>query len=342
VSDLVAETSEKIFGRRPDIIVYNGLDIKKYNFEKSKRKMDNFVRSYFYPYYYLEMENTVFYFISGRYEVLSKGIDIFIKALGKLNNKLKDEESRKKVVVFILIPAATKRVSDEVIRNYLLFLKINEKISDNFKLLRRRIINYILFKKENKKDILDEIDRSLKILKKNGNPPLTTHELVYDDQIMKMLKENNLQNSEEDGVKIIYYPAYLEEGDGLLNLDYYEFIKGLDLGIFPSFYEPWGYTPLECIYLGVPSMTTDLSGFGYYIDGRKNTGVTVIGRRNSSDDEAVERLKDEMYSYLNLSRIQRMKNRVFAEEYGQSFSWKYLIENYLKAYHLALKRKGER
>ncbi|MFA4960728.1 MAG: glycosyltransferase [Candidatus Pacearchaeota archaeon] len=341
VSNLISESAEKIFGRKPEVLVYNGIDIRKYDFSKSRKKIEFFVKSYFYPYYYLEIKNTDFYFISGRYEILSKGIDVFVKSLGRLNKKLKEEGSKKNIIAFILIPAATKRVNDDVIKNFLLFSRINEKISDNFRLLRKKIINYVLFKKESDMSLSDEVSRSIRVFKKRGHPPLATHELIHDDAIMKFLAENGLGNREDDKVKVIYYPAYLEEGDGLLNLDYYEFTKGFDLGIFPSFYEPWGYTPLESISLGVPAIASDLSGFGDFIDGKKETGIIIANRKNKNDDEIVDQLRDEMHEYLNLKKLEKMKNKIMAENFGKKFSWKYLIENYLKAYRLAIKKKED-
>jgi glycosyltransferase involved in cell wall biosynthesis len=150
-----------------------------------------------------------------------------------------------------------------------------------------------------------------------------------------MIQEGKLNNREDDRVKIVYYPTYLEEGDGLLNINYYEFVEAFDLGVFPSFYEPWGYTPLEGIYLGVPTITTNLSGFGEYIKDKENTGVTVIDRKNKGDDETSAELGKELINFMNLDRDEKMKKRIEAEIFAKNFSWKILIKNYIKAYEMA-------
>src|SRR3990167_3305558 len=101
---------------------------------------------------------------------------------------------------------------------------------------------------------------------KAGHPLTTTHYVVNDehDAILQGFSQNNLKNTASDPVKVIFYPTYLSGADGLIDLSYYEAIVGCHLGVFPSLYEPWGYTPLEAGALGVACVTTDLAGFGRY------------------------------------------------------------------------------
>src|SRR3989338_9750564 len=137
---------------------------------------------------------------------------------------------------------------------------------------RKNIIySLIARKKFSQEDLFDEeflleIKSKIMKLKRNGNPSVSTHELYNEgnDTIMSHLKESGLDNKKDEKVKVVYYPIYLSGADGLLNLDYYESMQGSHLGIFPSYYEPWGYTPLEAGALGVSSVTTDLAGFGRY------------------------------------------------------------------------------
>ena len=123
--------------------------------------------------------------------------------------------------------------------------------------------------------------------KKKGTPPLITHDIQqYGDQIVNLLLESGLDNKEDDKVKMIFYPIYLTGADSLLDLNYYESMQGGHLGVFPSFYEPWGYTPLEAAALGVSSVTTDLAGFGKYIQKKgkkKYPGVFVLKRMDKKD-----------------------------------------------------------
>jgi glycogen synthase len=341
VSDFLAESCLKVLGRKPDVVVYNGLDLKKYEFENSRKRLEEFTKSFFYPYYYIDIKNTFFYFISGRYEVSSKGIDTLIKSLGVLNEQLKKDRSEKNVVVFFLIPAATNRIYEEVLNNYVLFSKINERITDRKDDIEEGIIEKLFFGKENLNDLMDMFTKGVKIKKKNDTPYITTHELSHtNDEISLLLRNNNLNNYETDKVKVIYYPTYLEEGDGLLNLNYYEFTKGFDLGVFPSFYEPWGYTPLEGIYVGVPTITTNLSGFGDYIKDKENTGVIVIDRHNKDEEETAKELTEELKDYMDNEAEDIMKKRIEAEIFSKKFSWKILIKNYEMAYEMA-ERKFE-
>ena len=99
-------------------------------------------------------------------------------------------------------------------------------------------------------------------------PPITTHCVEDDDKdpVMTTLKRCNLLNDPEDRVKVVFHPEFLNNDNPLLGLSYEEFVRGCHLGVFPSYYEPWGYTPAECTVMGIPSVTTNLSGFGCFIE----------------------------------------------------------------------------
>ncbi len=179
-------------------------------------------------------------------------------------------------------------------------------------------------------------------LKKKGLPPLTVYELAdkQNDAILNGLTRAGLVNKEEDRVRAIYYGSYLSSSDGLLGLDYYSAIWGCHLGIFPSYYEPWGYTPIESAARGVPSITTDLSGFGKFVEEnlKANECIFVLKRENRSDEQAINELVDYMYWYANLSKEERIRNKIMAENFVLRLSWENLMPNYIKAYELALAR----
>jgi glycogen(starch) synthase len=237
---------------------------------KSKEKIRDFVMSNFFPYYYFDLDNTLFYYISGRYEVHAKGVDVFIKSLGKLNERLKNENSGRYVVALLFIPADVRDEDFKIVESEIVLKNIKERIRDYSKEINKNILNAALSGKYNgsilSEDFLKEMKKMVKVFSKEGNPPLTTHVLAHpeNDEILRLVREEGLTNKKEDHVKIVYYPAYLNSNDGLLNMGYYEVIAGCHLGIFPSFYEPWGYTPVESAAYGVPSITTDMSGFGKY------------------------------------------------------------------------------
>lgn len=102
------------------------------------------------------------------------------------------------------------------------------------------------------------LKRRMFALKRSALPPIVTHNMVDDNQdsVIDNLRRLQLYNKPEDRVKIIFHPEFLNANNPLLGLDYEDFVRGCHLGVFPSYYEPWGYTPAECTVMGVPSVTT--------------------------------------------------------------------------------------
>ena len=144
----------------------------------------------------------------------------------------------------------------------------------------------------------------------------------------------------EDKVKIVYHPDFITSTSPLFGMDYGQFVRGCHLGVFPSYYEPWGYTPLECMASGVPSVTSDLSGFGDYLtrnfpDYEKN-GMVVIERGRRTFDWSSKQLAGSLYRFLMQSRRERIMQRNNIENYSSAFDWKNLIQHYQQAYELAL------
>ncbi|TAL56940.1 MAG: glycogen synthase, partial [Nanoarchaeota archaeon] len=181
--------------------------------------------------------------------------------------------------------------------------------------------------------------------KRAGLPPISTHELVDEgsDDIISCLRQAKLFNAPGDRVKIIYYPVFLSGADRLLDLGYYEGIMGCHLGVFPSYYEPWGYTPLETAALAVCSVTTDLSGFGRFIKPFKKPdeppGVYVIDRLGKSDEQVVSSLQDMMLSFTLQPTADRIHQKLEAKHMAALADWKILAKNYLEAHKLALSKK---
>jgi len=176
-------------------------------------------------------------------------------------------------------------------------------------------------------------------------PPISTHELFDEanDDILAALREAKLFNAQNDRVKIVYYPVFLSGADRLIDLGYYEGITGCHLGVFPSYYEPWGYTPLETAALGVCSLTTDLAGFGRFIRQFKKPdeppGIYVLERLGKSDEEVVSKLAEILLSFTLKPSSERIHEKIEAKHLAALADWKILAKNYLDAHKLALSKK---
>ena len=171
---------------------------------------------------------------------------------------------------------------------------------------------------------------------------------LYDenDAILNAIRAANLGNDANDHVKIVYYPIYLSGADGLLNLNYYEGMQGSHLGIFPSYYEPWGYTPLEAGALGVSSVTTDLAGFGRYFCNKCTQsdmpGIFVLKRLNKSDEDVVNQLVEVILNFASLSKEDRVANKMQARKIASMADWKIFVNNYIEAHNLAVQKAYRR
>lgn len=357
VSEITSFEAEKLLGRKPDIILPNGLNFSRFpTFEETsikhklnRDKIREFCEYYFFPYYQFDLEKTLFYFLAGRYEFHDKGIDIYIKSLSELNNALKLENSDETIVAFIFVPANIAQVKHDLIENKTYFMDLKEAVSDEIQDIEKKIIISLISKKKLSEENLFESEsndenkkRVLRLLRK-GTPGVSTHELVdQNDIILNTLKSYGLNNSEADRVKVIFYPIYLTGADGLLDLSYYEAMMGAHFGVFPSYYEPWGYTPLEAGALGVSSVTTDLAGFGKYImkyTNQEHPGMFVIERQNKTEKEVIDSLTKVMYSFSKLSKPDRVKNKMSARKTASLADWSFLIENYIKAHNMAIDKK---
>ena len=364
VSEITGLEAEKLLGRKPDVLVLNGLDIEKFpTFEETSIKhrqnrdiIRSFIAYHFFPHYYFELEQTIILFIVGRYEFKNKGIDIFIKALGKLNERMKAEGHRKTVVAFFWIPRDVHGAKAELSANKASYLQINEYLNRNIKHIQQRLMHWIMrcdadALLEGEHSITEQLFdtealQGLRRLRMNfskvGNPLIVTHNLPNEEQdiIIKNLLAEGLDNKEDDRVKAIFYPVYLTGIDGLIDLPYYEAIMGCHLGVFPSYYEPWGYTPLESAALGVPALTTDLGGYGRFLLASKapDKGVFVLRRMGKSQEEVIEQFSEILYNFAELSEKGRVQQKIAAKDVSGLADWKELISNYFTAHNLAVQK----
>jgi glycosyltransferase involved in cell wall biosynthesis len=178
--------------------------------------------------------------------------------------------------------------------------------------------------------------------------PYYTHRLhsPEQDRICGYLNFLNFFNQKEFTTQIIFVPSYLYGDDGIFNVPYYDLLIGFDLTVFPSYYEPWGYTPLESIAFAIPTLTTNLAGFGLWakeegaVDGNFNTGVEVIDRNDGNYFEVAEKIKESILKYaLDFTPEQIRETREAAQKLSKKASWAYFIKYYLDAYDFALRKK---
>ena len=180
--------------------------------------------------------------------------------------------------------------------------------------------------------------------------PQVTHWLhnMSHDNVLSMLKYYDMHNRKDENVKVIFLPCYLDGNDGIVNMTYYDVVLGNDLCIYPSYYEPWGYTPLEAIAFKVPCITTDLAGFGLWAntvfghDGQLEDGVKVIHRTDYNYSEVADNIKDTVAEFSNMTKKQIETCRKNAEALSEKALWTHFIEYYYEAYDIALRKAQAR
>ncbi len=196
-----------------------------------------------------------------------------------------------------------------------------------------------------RKDLLENMRNPNQLL--NSWNKHTTHELYdYDnDQAMSIIRWFHLNNELYDKVKVVFFPAYITEEDPIFQRSYYDLLIGFDLTVFPSYYEPWGYTPLESVAFQIPTITTSLSGFGqwskaYSVD--IMGGVGVVNRSDYNTEEVIDQITDMMDRYLVLNPRKKDQVRRKASEIAKKALWKHFMQYYYESYDVALRKVAQR
>ncbi|XP_051247992.1 glycogen [starch] synthase, liver [Dicentrarchus labrax] len=358
VSQITAVEANHMVHRTPDVVTPNGLNVKKFSamhefqnlHSTSKARIQEFVRGHFYGHLDFNLEKTLFMFIAGRYEFSNKGADIFLESLSRLNYLLRVHRNDVTVIVFFIMPAKTNNFNVESLKGqavrkqlwdtaHTVKEKFGKKLYDA--LLKGEIpdMNSIL-----ERDDFTIMKRAIYATQRHSLPPVTTHNMLDDttDPILSNVRRIGLFNSRNDRVKIIFHPEFLSSTSPLLPMDYEDFVRGCNLGVFPSYYEPWGYTPGECTVMGIPSVTTNLSGFGCFMEEHVSDptayGIYIVDRRFRSAEESCNQLTQFMFSFCQQSRRQRIIQRNRTERLSELLDWRYLGRFYIQARHLALSR----
>ena len=198
-----------------------------------------------------------------------------------------------------------------------------------------------------------DLQERLKSGKKYDTPldvPQVTHWLhnMSHDNVLGMMKYYDMHNRRDEKVKVIFLPCYLDGKDGIVDMPYYDVVLGNDLCIYPSYYEPWGYTPLEAVAFKVPCITTDLAGFGLWAntvfghEGQISDGVKVIHRTDYNYSEVADNIKDTVADFSNMAKKQVDACRKNAGDLSKRALWSEFIKYYYEAYDIALTKAEAR
>ncbi|MFO7793830.1 MAG: glycogen/starch synthase [Candidatus Nanohaloarchaea archaeon] len=355
VSEITGREAEQVIGVKPDKILPNGFNIEDYpsleelsvNHTEQKEEVIDFLRAYFEPYYSVDLDNDPrIFFTSGRYEYHNKGFDVLIDALAEVNDRPGDE-----IFFFFFVPSGVKGPNMEVLENKSLYRELEGFVDEKIVDIRESMLDAVTSNQDPVDAVSEILDsRELESLKSNfhskkgGRPPMNAFDLNYEgDDILEALKENGLENKESDRVKIVFYPTYLEFGDKLLSMDYEEAVVASSAGFFPSYYEPWGYTPVETAANGALALTTDLAGFGRYlqdnVDSNDRKGIKVLERQDKDREQVIEQLALTIEDFAEYNKTEITERKHNARKLAQLTSWENLGENYRDAHKMAEKKR---
>uniref|UniRef100_A0A3Q2EEA0 Glycogen [starch] synthase n=1 Tax=Cyprinodon variegatus TaxID=28743 RepID=A0A3Q2EEA0_CYPVA len=304
VSQITAVEANHMLHRKPDVVTPNGLNVKKFSamhdfqnlHSAHKNRIKEFVRGHFYGHLDFNLDKTLFFFIAGRYEFSNKGADIFLESLSRLNYLLNDLT----VVVFFIMPAESNTFNVESLKG---------------QAVRKQLCFYYYHSQGY--TVKEKFGKKLYESLLTGQIPDRNSILDRDDfTIMKRAIY---------ATQIIFHPEFLSSTSPLLPMDYE------DLAVtwgFPSYYGPWGYTPGECTVMGIPSVTTNLSGFGCFMEEHVSDpaayGIYIVDRRFKSPEESCNQLTQFMFSFCQQSHRQRIIQRNRTERLSDLLDWRYL------------------
>jgi glycogen(starch) synthase len=362
VSEVTAKECTYLLGRTPDVILPNGLNIERFEALHQiqnqhvhiKHKIHEFVMGHFFQSYSFDLDKTLYFFTSGRYEYQNKGYDLTLEALARLNWKMQQAGSEMTVVSFFITKQPFYSFNPEVLQSKAQIEDVARVVEEIKEQIGERLYTAItsangVYRFPNLSDLVDDylklkLRRNVQSWKTHSLPKIVTHTLVDDgkDEILNFLRRSNLVNNRHDKVKVVYHPDFIATTNPLFKMDYTQFIRGCHLGIFPSMYEPWGYTPLECLASGLPSVTSNLAGFGDYvvnnIPDHNERGMFIIDRTDNNFHRAAEDLANIMFNFVQMSRRDRISLRYKCEESSLHFDWSNLGKYYDEAYKLAAER----
>ncbi len=313
VSDVTAAECEQLLERRPDVVTPNGFQGDFAPVKSKARRARQVAREALLNVGekltgHRQADDTFIVATSGRCEYRNKGIDIFLDAI----KNIEQNRPSQSVLAFVLVPAWVKCPRKD----------LTDRLAGN--------------------------DAQVSPLAE----PVITHEVnnPNEDAILNRLRQLGFTATNADAnssVQVIYMPCYLNGNDGVLDMDYYDILSGLDATAFPSYYEPWGYTPLESVAFGVPTVTTSLSGFGQWVlsekrEGFQQSGVEVVNRTDSNYGEVVERLASDLRALADAPADLRERISKAARETAERAEWNNFMTYYVTAFRQALDAADKR
>lgn len=357
VSDVTGDECRHFLGKAPDVITPNGLNIERFIalhefqnlHQKYKEKIHQFVMGHFFHAYKFDLEKTVYFFTSGRFEYKNKGFDLTIEALARLNWMMRLENIDTTVVMFFVTKQPYHTINPAVLQSRAMMEEIRSTCEAITKQVGEKMFYEVAAGTKPKlpplNDFVDDywklrLRRTLQSWKTNSLPIVVTHNLVNDrrDEILNELRKTKLLNHAHDKVKVVYHPDFISPTNPLFGMEYGQFVRGCHLGVFPSYYEPWGYTPLECIASGVPTVTSDLAGFGDYsmnhIEDHSSYGVHVVRRRYNSFDDSANQMATTMLNFVKQTRRDRISQRNKVESISMQYDWANKMRSYYDTAHL--------
>ena len=220
------------------------------------------------------------------------------------------------------------------------------KIQKNDK-VEKECVAFLLIPAYHKGPRADIIDILYNSGPSNGGDRYLTHSLHYpgSDPVMQRIAANHLNNDQKSKVKIIFVPCYLNGNDGIFNMPYFDLLIGFDISVFPSYYEPWGYTPLESLMFSIPTVTTSLSGFGLWVRtyySNPGNGIAVIERTDYNENEVIKDMCNFIEKFVGLDENEIAEARIKAHDISRIALWDNLVDYYFKAYDFALLQSSDR
>lgn len=356
VSEVTGRECTHLLGRPPDAILPNGLNIQRFTaahhvqsvHAESKELIHRFTRSHFFPHYNFDLDRTLYFFTSGRYEPRNKGFDLALEAMARLNALLKSAGLDLTVVFFVITKRDGVQVSSRSLQSRAVLGELYETCEAITAQVGRRLFDEVATGGiPNLASLVDDywmlrLRRTMQAWRRPGRPDVVTHD-IHDatrDPVLAQIRNLWLANAREDPVKVVYHPAFVTPANPLWKMEYDQFVRGCHLGVFPSAYEPWGYTPLECLASGVPAVSSDLSGFGRYTSERfpdhDEWGAYVVRRAGREYAQSAAELADILLAFCRIGRRGRIALRNAADERAEVFDWEALAPAYDAAHELAL------
>ena len=319
VSELTSREAEKLLDIRPQVVTPNGFEpgfvpgdkkyksLRKAGREKILEIAEKLKNRKF-------DKDTLIVATSGRNEYRNKGLDIYLDSLSQLEGLGEEKD----VIALVLVPAWVA-APDENLKNSISIGKGKDEDKTEDKTCGNPQTDYITH---------------------------LLHNMDYDSVARRI---DSLEKEYKIGthVNVIYIPCYLDGNDGIVNISYYDLLPAIDITVFPSYYEPWGYTPLESIAFGIPTITSDKSGFGQWILANMvnsifESGVRVVPRSDSNYEEASKEIARQLLQYLKAPEEARKDAMQCALATASKADWKYFIYFYYTAFITARKRRDQR